>query len=94
MNEAFNKGNPGWIKDTIWLLTLLINEGLREEGEETQLFTEERISHIIHIGNMAEVQRAIFASFAVGTAGDGESSSDTETEGDKEAGETTAVQES
>lgn len=94
MNEAFNQKNPDWIKDTIWLLTLLINEGLREEGEETTLFTEERISHIIHIGNLAEVQRAIFASFAAGTAGDGESGGDTETEDDEEAGEMKAVQES
>ncbi|MEY8224083.1 hypothetical protein AALA46_26860 [Enterocloster aldenensis] len=94
MNEAFNQKNPGWIKDTIWLLTLLINEGLREEGEETTLFTEERISHIIHMGNLAEVQRAIFASFAAGTAGDEESSRDTETEDDEEAGEMKAVQES
>lgn len=94
MNEAFNQKNPGWIKDTIWLLTMLINEGLLEEDENATLFTEERISHIIHIGNMAEVQRAIYASFATGVAGDGENSGDTEKEESEEAGETAAVQES
>ena len=65
-----------------------------EEDESAQLFTEERIGRLIHVGNLAEVQRAIFASFAAGTAGDGEGSGDTETEDDEEAGEKKAVQES
>ena len=94
LNEVFNKSNPDWVKDTKWLLTLLINEGLLEEDENAALFTEQQIGRLIHMGNLAEVQRAIFASFAAGTAGDEESSRDTETEDDEEAGEMKAVQES
>lgn len=94
LGEAFNQSNPDWVKDTKWLLTMLINEGLLEEDENAQLFTEQQIGRLIHMGNLAEVQRAIFASFAAGTAGDGESGGDTETEDDEEAGEMKAVQES
>ena len=94
LDEVFNKDNPDWVKDTKWLLTLLINEGLLEEDENAQLFTEQQIGRLIHMGNLAEVQRAIFASFAAGTAGAGEGSRDTETEDDEEAGEMKAVQES
>ena len=94
LNEVFNKSNTDWVKDTKWLLTLLINEGLLEEDENAALFTEQQIGRLIHMGNLAEVQRAIYASFAAGTAGDEESSRDTETEDDEEAGEMKAVQES
>ncbi len=90
--EAFSQSNPGWVKDTKWLLTMLINEGLLEKDENAQLFTEQQIGRLIHMGNLAEVQRAIFASFAAGTAGDGESGGDAETEDDEEAGEKKAVQ--
>ena len=30
LNEIFNQSNPDWVKDTKWLLTMLINEGLLE----------------------------------------------------------------
>ena len=43
---------------------MLANEGLLEEDENAQLFTEQQIGRLIHLGNLAEVQRAIFASFA------------------------------
>ena len=94
LNEIFNQSNPDWVKDTKWLLTLLINEGLLEEDENAEIMEEQRVGRLIHMGNLAEVQRAIYASFAAGTAGDGEGSGDTETEGSKEAGEMKAVQES
>ena len=28
LDEVFNQNNPDWVKDTKWLLTMLINEGL------------------------------------------------------------------
>ena len=92
LDEVFNQSNPDWVKDTKWLLTLLINEGLLEEDENATLFTEQQIGRLIHIGNLAEVQRAIYASFATGTAGDGEGSRETTEEDTEEAGETAAVQ--
>lgn len=94
LDEVFNKDNPDWVKDTKWLLTLLINEGLLEEDENAQILTEQQTGRLIHMGNLAEVQRAIYASFAAGTAGDGEGSGDTKKNDKEEAGETAAVQES
>lgn len=92
LNEVFDQNNQEWVKDTKWLLTMLINEGLLEEDENAKLFTEQQIGRLIHIGNMAEVQRAIYASFAAGMAG--EDSGNTGKEDNKEAGETEAVQRS
>lgn len=91
LDEVFNQNNPDWVKDTKWLLTLLINEGLLEEDENAQLMTEQQVGRLIHLGNLAEVQRAIYASFAAGAAGDGSSGETTE-EDREEAGETAAVQ--
>lgn len=92
LGEIFNKDNPDWVKDTKWLFTLLINEGLLEEDEKAQLMTETQVGRLIHLGNLKDIQQAIFASFAVAMAGDGESSgNDGENE---EAGEVAAVQES
>ena len=93
LNEIFNQSNPDWVKDTKWLLTLLINEGLLEEDENAEIMEEQRVGRLIHVGNLAEVQRAIFASFAAGTAGDGENTGETEEERE-EAGEMKAGQES
>ena len=93
LDEVFNKDNPDWVKDTKWLLTLLINEGLLEEDENAQILTEQQTGRLIHMGNLAEVQRAIYASFAAGTAGDGENTGETEEERE-EAGEMKAGQES
>lgn len=72
LNEVFNQNNPDWVKDTKWLLTLLLNEGLLEEDENAELLTETQVGRMIHTGNLQEVQRAIYASFVAGTAGDGE----------------------
>ena len=93
LNEIFNKSNPDWVKDTKWLLTLLINEGLLEEDENAEIMEEQKVGRLIHVGNLAEAQRAIFASFAAGTAGDGEETGETEEESE-EAGEMKAGQES
>ena len=93
-NEVFNNKNKDWVKNTKWLLTLLINEGLLEEDENATLFTEQQIGRLIHVGNLAEVQRAIYSSFAAGTAGNGEEGEDGETaEEEAEEGEKTAGRE-
>lgn len=93
LNEVFNQSNPNWVKDTKWLLTLLINEGILEEDENAQILTETQVGRLIHVGNMKMVQKAIYASFAAGTAGDGEEEGKTTEEDREEEGETVAVQE-
>lgn len=95
LGEVFDQKNPDWVKDTKWLLTLLINEGLLEEDENAELLEEKRVGRLIHVGNLREIQEAIFASFAEGTAGDVESNKETEEmeKDDEETGETTAAQE-
>ena len=65
--EVFNQDNKDWIKNTKWLLALLINEGA-EEGEPE--VTEKQVGRWIHTGNIVEVQSAILKAFAVGTSGD------------------------
>ena len=72
LNEIFNDKNPNLFKDTRWLLTLLINEWQLYEDENAQLFEEKRIGTLIHLGNLNEVQQAIYASFARAMAGDGD----------------------
>lgn len=96
LTEVFSQSNQNWVKDTKWLLTMLINEGLLEEDENATLFTEQQIGRMIHVGNIKEIQRAIYASFAMGMAGDSEESTGEEKNGEDsgEVGEKTAVQES
>lgn len=97
INEIFNENNKDWVKDTKWLLTLLINEGLLYEDENATLLTEQQVGRLIHVGNMKEIQRAIYASFAAGTAGDSEAAETDDQEDDTEEnteGNITAVQES
>lgn len=67
LSEVFNQDNKDWIKNTKWLLALLINEGA-EEGEPE--VTEKQVGRWIHTGNIVEVQSAILKAFAVGTSGD------------------------
>lgn len=93
LSEAFNDKNPNLFKDTRWLLTTLINEGILAEDENAQMLDEKRVGRLIHLGNLKEVQSAIFASFAMATAGDGENTGETEEERE-EAGEMKAGQES
>ena len=96
LNEVFNQNNPDWVKDTKWLLTLLLNEGLLEEDENAEILTETQVGRMIQTGNLQEVQRAIYASFVAGTAGDREKDDGDEEEPGEEnedTGEATAAQE-
>lgn len=93
LGEVFNENNPSWVKDTKWLLTLLINEGLLNEDENAELLNEQQVGRMIHVGNMKEVQQAIFSSFAAGAAG--ESNKNEKNKNDEaDEGNTKAVQES
>lgn len=69
LSEVFNQENKDWIKNTKWLLALLINEGAEEDEPEV---TEKQVGRWIHTGNIIEVQSAILKAFAVGTNGDKE----------------------
>lgn len=96
LDEVFNSDNESWIKDTKWLLALLINEAQLAEDENAELLTEDRVGRMVHAGNLADIQNAIFAAFARGTAGDeptAELEEAGETEEDNE-GNRQAVQES
>lgn len=75
LHEIFNQNNKDWIKNTKWLLALLINEG-QEEGEPE--VTERQVGRWIHTGNIKEVQTAILKTFALGTSGNAET-----TDGDR-----------
>lgn len=66
LGEVFNQENKDWIKNTRWLLTLLINEGA-DEGEPE--LTEKQVGRLIYTGNIFDVQNAILKAFAVGTSG-------------------------
>lgn len=66
LDKVFDKDNPTMIKDLKWLLATLINEGM-EDGEEE--LTEKQVGRLIHVGNMNEVQSAIYAAFAYGANG-------------------------
>lgn len=95
LSEVFNDKNPNLFKDTRWLLTMLINEGLLAEDENAQMLDEKKVGRLIHAGNLQEVQSAIFKSFAQGTAGDEEAQEEDKDEtGTTEEGNSQAVQES
>jgi len=53
---------PNRIKNLLWLLTELINEGAA--GEDQKL-TEREVGKILHPGLLADAQTAVFQSFAV-----------------------------
>ena len=91
LGEVFNQDNKDWIKNTKWLLALLVNEGA-EEGEPE--VTEKQVGRWIHTGNIVEVQSAILKAFAVGTNGNNNTqeeepgvTSDGEDEGNAESGQ-------
>lgn len=95
LNEIFNDKNQNLFKDTRWLLTLLINEWQLYEDENAQLFEEKRIGTLIHLGNLNEVQQAIYASFARAMAGDGDKDSGaTDDDNGDDEGNRQGVQES
>ena len=88
--EVFNQDNKDWIKNTKWLLALLINEGA-EEGEAE--VTEKQVGRWIHTGNIVEVQLEMLKAFSVGTRGttepvqNSESDADGSDEGNAESGQ-------
>ena len=79
LDEIFNTENPNMVKDLKWLFTLLINEGM-EEGEPE--VTEQQVGKLIHVGNLTDVQNAIYASFAYGAGGGETTDEDDETSED------------
>lgn len=67
--EAMSQDNKDWIKNTKWLLAMLINEGT-EEGEPE--VTERQVGRMIHTGNITDIQEAMLKAFSVGTSGTAE----------------------
>ena len=94
LNVVFDRSSPTMLKDLKWLLAMLLNEGM-DEGEPE--LTEKQVGRMVHTGNMSEIQRAIYAAFAVGANGgeekEEESSEETDEETDEE-GHITGAQES
>lgn len=91
LNTVFDKDSPTMIKDLKWLLTTLINEGMEENEQE---LTEKQVGKLIHVGNMAQVQSAIYSAFAYGASG-GEVQTETEEQADEnDEGNAKSVQES
>lgn len=80
--EAMSQDNKDWIKNTKWLLAMLINEGA-EEGEPE--VTERQVGRMIHTGNITDIQEAMLKAFSVGTSGTAEPEAGEEAE--PEAGE-------
>lgn len=75
--EAMSQDNKDWIKNTKWLLAMLINEGA-EEGEPE--VTERQVGRMIHTGNITEIQEAMLKAFSVGTSGTAEQEAKEEAE--------------
>ena len=96
LSEVFNSNSPNWIKDTKWLLTMLINEAQLAEDENAELLPEEKVGRMVHAGNLPDIQNSIFAAFARGTAGDEPPEEQEEAEENEEdnEGNSQAVQES
>lgn len=94
LSEVFNENNPEWIKQTKWLLTLLINEGILAEDENATLLTEAQVGRLITIGSLQDIQNAIFAAFATGTSGDGDAKEEPGSQEDDSEGEQKGAQES
>lgn len=84
LNEVFNQENKDWIKNTKWLLALLINEGAAEGEAEVN---EMQVGRWIHTGNIVEVQTAILRAFSVGTTGDKQHTEHEEEPGENNDGE-------
>lgn len=86
LGEIFNEKNKDWVKDTRWLFTLLINEARLAEDENAEPLEEKKVGRMINAGNLKNVQQAIFAAFASGTAGDKkEEETEENTEGERKA---------
>lgn len=92
LHEVFNANNPNWIKDTKWLLALLINEARLAEDEAAALLPEDKVGRMVHAGNLQEIQNAIYAAFTKGTSGDEEADAAEGSNEETTEGETQAVQ--
>lgn len=79
LDTIFNTENPNMVKDLKWLFTLLINEGMEEGQPEV---TEQQVGKLIHVGNLTDVQNAIYAAFAYGANGGESSEEDNEDDGE------------
>lgn len=99
--EIFNpENNKDWLKDTKWLLALLVNEGANLEeflGVENPVghITEQELGLLVDLQNFREVQNAIFAAFARGTKDDQAvalTDEETETEDDEGNGQGAQVE--
>lgn len=64
LTDALN--GEGRMKNVRWLFTLLLNEGADENEEQ---LTEKQVGKMIHGGNMAEIQNAIYKAFTLGNRG-------------------------
>ena len=90
LDKVFDSKSPTMIKDLKWLLTTLINEGMADDEPE---LTEKQVGRLIHVGNMQDVQSAIYAAFAYGASGGEEAQPDEEAD-ENEGGNAESVQES
>ncbi|NCB92887.1 MAG: hypothetical protein EOM40_10070 [Clostridia bacterium] len=90
LDKVFDSKSPTMIKDLKWLLTTLINEGMADDEPE---LTEKQVGRLIHVGNMQDVQSAIYAAFAYGASG-GEETQAGEEADENEEGNAESVQES
>lgn len=78
--EAMSQDNKDWIKNTKWLLAMLMNEG-KEEGEPE--ITERQVGRMIHTGNITEIQETMLKAFSVGTSGTAEPEMEEEAAGEE-----------
>lgn len=92
LGEIFDRSSKDLFKNVKWLFALLINEARLADDENAELLTEERVGRMITARNMGEIQNAIYAAFAKGTAGDKVETGEDEEE--SEEGETKAGQDS
>ncbi len=91
LDIVFDKDSPTMIKDLKWLLTTLINEGMADGEQE---LTEQQVGRLIHVGNMAAVQSAIYAAFAYGAnGGEKTEEADKEEDGEENEGNAESAQE-
>lgn len=92
LGEIFDRSSKDLFKNVKWLFALLINEARLADDENAELLAEERVGRMITARNMGEIQNAIYAAFAKGTAGDKVETGEDEEE--SEEGETKAGQDS
>lgn len=93
LDEVFSTSNKDWIKDTKYLLALLINEAAAlEEYMEVENpvnhITEQQLGLIVGINELKGLQDEMYKAFAAGSTDDSESIEHTEDENDDEGNAT------